>query len=69
MTLHEWITERSEALGLSRRAIMEDLSAMAGVSVVTLSSVDRGARLTRYALARAVSEATGGQVSIQELCE
>jgi transcriptional regulator with XRE-family HTH domain len=69
MTLHEWIDRRVSALGVSRRAILEDLSDLAGVSVVTLSAVDRGARLGRYDKARALSEATGGKVTIKELCE
>lgn len=70
MTLTEYVNQQMQTTGkTSRRAILEPLSVKAGVSFTTLSNVDRGARITRYDVAKAIEGATRGAVTVRELCE
>ena len=40
-----------------------------GVAILTLQNVERGGKMQNYDKAKQVSEATGGKVSIKDLCE
>lgn len=48
---------------------VKDLAAKAGVSRPTIFKAIQGEPIGRWDVARRISEATGGQVSIRELCE
>lgn len=39
------------------------------VSFVTLQSVEKGQRVSKYPKAKAIENATGGAVTVKELCE
>ena len=69
MRLEEWVAKKVKAEVTTRSRVVKKLAADSGVSKVTLDYVLRGALMQKYDLARRVSEATGGEVSIQELCE
>lgn len=47
----------------------KDFATSCGVSYTTIKAVRRGLRLTNYDVARKISEATQGQVTVKELCE
>ena len=73
MTLEEWVLERiASAANVGTTATADSvcraLAESSGVSFVTVSGAYRGARMGLYTKARAVSKATGWQVSIPELC-
>ena len=67
MTLHQWISAQCEAYGVSRREIMVKLQEASGVSITTLGSLDRGAKLTRVDKAQALSKATNYEVTTDDL--
>lgn len=70
MNLNEYITKEMARTGqTSRRAILGPLSVKCGVSYNTLASFDRGAKAGQYKIAKAIETATGGEVTIRELCE
>ena len=48
---------------------LQELAEKASVSYTTLKSVRRGMRLKTYDVAKRVSDATDGNVTIKELCE
>ncbi len=48
---------------------LQDFAEDCGVSYTTLKSVRRGMKLDKYSVAKRISDATEGQVSIKELCE
>lgn len=73
MTLTEWIDQQLDEHGSRKdfcRGLSEKLEA-AGVPISwqTLTNIDRGMRLTSYARAKALSDLTGGDVTVAELCE
>lgn len=67
MKLRQWVTEQKG--DRTRRDVLIDLAKASQVSLMTLLAVDRGAVMSQYPKAKAVSEATGGDVTIKELCE
>jgi DNA-binding transcriptional regulator YdaS (Cro superfamily) len=68
MTLHEWIdSQQAEYPSLSRTYFMQRLREVSGVSMTTLSALDRGARLTRADKAHALINATKGAVTLEDL--
>lgn len=69
MKLSEWIDKRTAKSGGTRTAVREELAAASGVSVVTVNHVDNGMRLKNYEKAKALSDATKGAVTPEELCE
>lgn len=69
MRLSEWVDAESKTRNLSRRDVLAKLAVDSGVSMMTLVPVDRGAQMGLYKKAKAVSVATGHQVTIPELCE
>jgi hypothetical protein len=66
MKLKEWIDRQP---GDTRTEVYARLAEESGVSLQTISSVDRGMLLKSYPRAKAISEATGGAVTVEELCE
>ena len=66
MTLTEWIDRQPE---LTRGEVYDRLAKESGVSAQTVGNIDRGMRLNTYNRAKALSDATGGKVTIRELCE
>lgn len=55
--------EQEDALSL------REIAEKADVSYTTVKSVRKGMRVKLYDVAKRISEATGGEVSIKELCE
>lgn len=53
----------------SRTAFLQQLESACGVSLLTLQRLYRGAKLKRYDKAKALCKATGGKVSLEDLCE
>ena len=47
----------------------ESIAKKSGASVATVRNAARGLRITIYSVAKGISKATGGKVSIAELCE
>jgi DNA-binding transcriptional regulator YdaS (Cro superfamily) len=66
--LSEWIDKKVSATR-SRTSVRQELATISGVSFVTVTHVDSGMRLKSYEKAKALSDATGGKVSTEELCE
>jgi hypothetical protein len=62
MRLSEWIHKHG-------RGAMAALSRDSGLSYITVFRASRGRSIKTYATAKALSDATGGDVSVQELCE
>lgn len=50
-------------------ATTRSLAEAAGVSRATVHNARRGMRISKYETARRISAATGGQVTVAELCE
>jgi hypothetical protein len=69
MKLRDWVTIMATRGNTSRRTVLSHLARVSGVSLMTLGNVDRNARLGNYRTAKAVSEATGGEVSVEDLCD
>jgi len=74
MRFSEWIDKEVVRLRISRTEVMRRLSDRLDasgqhVSIATLSSLDRGAKISLYWRAKAIQEATGRRVTITELCE
>lgn len=69
MTLTDWITACVDKSGMNRTTIRERLASASGVSLVTIANVDNGMRLKNYDKAKALSDATKGSVTTEELCE
>ena len=51
------------------RGVLKRIELEHGVGYNTLSRLMRGETLTSYLVAKRVSAATGGEVSIEEICE
>ena len=62
MRLSEWLEKR----GWGSAA---QLSYDTRISTATISKAVRGERIGQYRIAKKLSEATGGEVSIEELCD
>lgn len=72
MKLDEWVdNEISKATGRppSRRIVLESLSRETGINLQTLSACERGARFTNYEKALSIQRATGGKVTVVDLCD
>ncbi len=71
MNLRDWVTEQVKASDTpkTREAVLRDLSTVCGVHYVTLSQAERGAQLRLFLKAKAISQATGHQVTVLELCD
>lgn len=67
-TFRDWVDGQALARGEAVSVVLEDTARAAHVSVTTLRSAYRGMQIAGFRRARAVSEVTGGDVSIEELC-
>ncbi len=61
MQLSHWI--KREGRGAITRICRES-----GVAYSTIYTAYRGQRIGRYATAKAISDATGGEVTVEDLC-
>jgi hypothetical protein len=48
---------------------IDDFAAKAKTSGVTIRNVSRGMRINKYDVAKRISVATGGKVTVPEICE
>lgn len=62
MTLDEFLKKKGSPTA-------RDLAEKSGVSYTTIKSVRKGMKVKLYAIAKAISDATGGKVSVEALCE
>jgi hypothetical protein len=69
MKLDQWVARKVTAGAANKKAVIADLSKASGISTQTLDATVMGKRLGRYDVAKAVSAATGWEVTIPELCE
>jgi hypothetical protein len=71
--LSEWIDKKvtDKTTRTDVRQILSSRMASKGcyLSEHTIANVDRGMRLNRYDLAKALSDITDGEVTVAELCE
>lgn len=65
MRLSEYVGDRKG----EKRGLIAELSKKSGLAYNTVHAAAGGELLKTYAAAKALSEATGGAVSIAELCE
>lgn len=63
-----WVDRTCAVEGIDRVTMFERLAATSGVGVRTIRLTFRGYRLARYRLAKALSDATGGAVTVEDLC-
>jgi len=68
MKFEEWV-DREKGEVVSRTTFLREFSTKCDVSLQTLQFVVKGGRISLYNKARDISVATGGDVSIPELCE
>lgn len=78
MTLAKYVEEelsrRQKKLNKSdlpvfKTNILKELAEASKVSLLTLQNIERGGKIRLYAKAKAISDATGGKVKVEELCE
>lgn len=69
MKLREYVKQEAERRAESQRKVLESLVVKSGVSFFTCSLAARGGLLSKYQVAKAISDATGGAVTVRELCE
>jgi hypothetical protein len=69
MKLAIWVAKEVKKRKISKTKVLKELSAQSEVSVLTLQIAERGGKMSLYAKAKQVSEATGNKVSVKELCE
>ena len=67
MTLQEWLACANERANRTRGALKQ-LEHQTRLSYTTLMAAKNGAAVS-YETARRISEATGGEVTIEELCD
>ncbi len=59
----------SEYMSRENAPSLAELAEASGVSYTTLKAARRGMKLKLYDVAKKIEEATGGQVTVKELCE
>jgi DNA-binding transcriptional regulator YdaS (Cro superfamily) len=67
--LKEYVDRQALRDGVTATTILQSLAEESGVSFQTCSTAYRGAAMNRYDKAKAIQTATGGRVTIKELCE
>lgn len=67
MKLDAWVDKTRN--GRARKDVLADLAKVSGVAFQTLAQCERGARISLYEKALAIQEATGGQVTVLDLCD
>jgi len=71
MRLEEYVSKRikdSAPTRVTRMEVFRELHHKSGISLSTIRAVDNGMRLQHYGRASAISSATGGAVTVTELC-
>lgn len=61
MRFEKWIKKQP-------RGTLKAIERSAGISYTTLLKLRRGERMDSYGLATRISEATGGDVTVEDLC-
>jgi hypothetical protein len=51
------------------KGVLKDIERRTGVGYTTLMRLNAGESITRYDVAKRISDATAGAVSVEELCE
>lgn len=69
MKLNTYVASEVKKTGKNKTAILKHLAQESSVSLLTLQGVERGATLEKFSKAKAVSDATGGAVSVLELLD
>lgn len=69
MKLNTYVANEVKRTGENKTAILKRLSKESNVSLLTLQGVERGATLEMFSKAKAVSDATKGEVSVLELLD
>jgi len=69
MKLRKYVETEVKRRGVYKTQVLKELATKSGVSLLTLQNVERGATMQAYPKAKSVSEATGGKVRVQDLCE
>ena len=67
MKFEDWVEEKRG--DESRTKFLRSFAELSGVSLQTLQFIAKGGRISLYPKAQCISEATGGKVSVPELCE
>ena len=67
MKFEDWVEKKRGKT--ARTQFLRTFADQSGVSLQTLQSVAKGGRMSLYAKAQAISDATKGEVSIKDLCE
>ena len=62
MRLSKWLADKG-------RGAKAELQRVSGVSYTTIQKAERGIPIRNYAVAQKLSEATGGDVSVRDLCD
>lgn len=76
MTLDRYVVAELKKLNppggprvVGKTEFLRRLAEKSGVSLLTLQNVERGGKIVQYPKAKQVSDATGGKVTIEDLCE
>jgi hypothetical protein len=69
MKLAEYVQGEVTRRNKFKTTILKALAKKSGVSYMTLTIVERGGKMVHYDKAKCVSQATGGAVTVEELCE
>jgi transcriptional regulator with XRE-family HTH domain len=67
--LNTYVAREIEKTGSNKTTILRELAKKSGVSLLTLQGVERGATMRLFDKAKAISVATGGEVTVMELCD
>jgi len=69
MKFPEWIEKEAERRNAYKSHLIAEIAEKCGVSKLTVENASRGLKLSRYNIAKAVSDGTDGKVTVKELCE
>ena len=70
MKLAIWVQKEMKRTGAEfKTTVLKALAEKSKVNILTVQLVERGGQLKNYEKAQQVSKATGGKVSVKELCE
>lgn len=69
MKLATWVEKQVKARHVSKTRVLRELAKKSKVSLMTLQVAERGGKLSVYAKAKQVAEATDNKVTVKELCE
>lgn len=75
MTLDRYVVAELKKLNanggkrVGKTEFLKRLAEKSNVSLLTLQNVERGGKIVQYPKAKQVSAATGGKVTVKDLCE